>query len=464
IKFQSKNRPFLFLALSFLVFSASTISAQEKKTKISTLNERSSKTIKLNFSYLFNKKEKSNPLSSIASEASKDKSREKANTCNGVYTEQNGLVVIEAENTPSDYDLWILKTDVEDYKGTGHIEFTGNSITNGPPNSPLIYKFRINDGGEYQLILRARKRLETDRDDLSNDCYVRVEGDYGPGSNVKDGGDARLETLKEDTKLFGGNDHSWGIAQKLDVHGGDGKRNAAYTFKAGNEYTLVVSGRSKNFNLDRFMFFKKDSYSLNNAKKMIATEAESSCAGGDRPNDPPAPPVGLQAQALSGSVISLVWQDKSGNEEGFYLEKRVEGGDFIRLASLEANQTSYQDEGLEAEKSYTYRLQTFNQAGTSNYSNEARAETLGELRAFNLISPNGDGVNDVWNIENLGEAGTYAIRVFSKNGQLVYESQDYTDPWDGTMNGQVLPSGTYFYSIQVSAQKSAESGYLTLVY
>jgi len=58
-----------------------------------------------------------------------------------VFNEQGGIVIIEAENTKSDLGFWESKQSVSDYKGSGHLEFTGNTTSNGPATSPISYKF-----------------------------------------------------------------------------------------------------------------------------------------------------------------------------------------------------------------------------------------------------------------------------------------------------------------------------------
>ena len=57
---------------------------------------------------------------------------------------------MEFENTKSNLGLWILKTDVSGYTGSGHLEFTGNTIVSGPATSPLIYTFSITQEGYYR--------------------------------------------------------------------------------------------------------------------------------------------------------------------------------------------------------------------------------------------------------------------------------------------------------------------------
>lgn len=188
------------------------------------------------------------------------------------YTEINGLVIMEAENTNSDLGQWIVKNDVTDYKGTGHLEFTGNITRGGNPKSPISYTFQINTTGYYRVLLRSRKRIAPgDDQDKSNDCFIRVDGDFDPSPNAEERnyGDASLETLQTDTKIFGGNPDSWGKAFTLDLGSHNTKRVPVYGFKAGQTYTVTISGRSKQFNFDRIVFYKNGKYNLNDDKIQI---------------------------------------------------------------------------------------------------------------------------------------------------------------------------------------------------
>ena len=129
------------------------------------------------------------------------------------YVEQNGLVVIEAENTKSNLDQWVEKTDVSGFTGSSYIEFTGNSPLNGPAVSPLEYTFTVNQSGLYFLHMYVARETLTingeSRTDIANDGFIRLDGDYGPGPNVgnSQGDHAPLADLQRDTKYFGGNDN-----------------------------------------------------------------------------------------------------------------------------------------------------------------------------------------------------------------------------------------------------------------
>lgn len=192
-----------------------------------------------------------------------------------VFLEADGIVVIEAESSASKPGKWAGKTDLEGFTGKGYIEYTGNKPAGGPVGSTLVYFFKIEKAGTYTLHLRAHKRLAGEEPDKCNDAYVRVEGKYSASEDAGDkhNDDARLETLRKDTKLFGGSDKGWGWAETLDLGGHNNKRKPKYVFKAGQTYALGVSGRSQRFNIDRIVF-RHESVDLKKAKDPKLPESE----------------------------------------------------------------------------------------------------------------------------------------------------------------------------------------------
>ncbi len=162
------------------------------------------------------------------------------------FAAKDGLLVIEVESTSSSLGDWKVLQTIEGYTGGGHLEFTGNGPAGGPASSPLAYAFTVDMDGDYQLLIRAHKRLDGEQPDKCNDCYVRLEGDFGAG------GSAPLEFLGTDTKLYGGNPEGWGWTAQLDRQ--HKKYPPVYKLKAGERYTLTISGRSQRFNMDRIVF------------------------------------------------------------------------------------------------------------------------------------------------------------------------------------------------------------------
>lgn len=67
----------------------------------------------------------------------------------------------------------------------------------------------------------------------------------------------------------------------------------------------------------------------------------------------------------------------------------------------------------------------------------------------NVFTPNNDGKNDVYRPFMTGNIKVYDLLVYNRWGQLIYKSQSPLSGWDGKMNNQFQPEGTYVYVIKV---------------
>jgi len=81
----------------------------------------------------------------------------------------------------------------------------------------------------------------------------------------------------------------------------------------------------------------------------------------------------------------------------------------------------------------------------------------------NAFSPNGDGINDVWIIQNLNSYPDVRVMIFDRYGQTMVSSIGYNIPWDGNYKGKPVPSGVYYYTIESRAGKIKQSGSVTLI-
>ena len=64
-----------------------------------------------------------------------------------------------------------------------------------------------------------------------------------------------------------------------------------------------------------------------------------------------------------------------------------------------------------------------------------------------FFTPNGDGINDTWNIKGLNSQETAKIYIFDRYGKLLKEISPSGKGWDGTFNQNILPSTDYWFSV-----------------
>ncbi|TCC89580.1 gliding motility-associated C-terminal domain-containing protein [Pedobacter hiemivivus] len=90
--------------------------------------------------------------------------------------------------------------------------------------------------------------------------------------------------------------------------------------------------------------------------------------------------------------------------------------------------------------------------------------TNDNLEIKNTMTPNGDGMNDYWMISGLPDHKDINIKVYTRSGQLVYESTGpYNKPFDGRFRGVDLPAGAYYYKIDLRADCNPIGGSITLL-
>ncbi len=113
----------------------------------------------------------------------------------------------------------------------------------------------------------------------------------------------------------------------------------------------------------------------------------------------------------------------------------------------------------------TYAVTVTNGNGCSRSANitiEVR-DDFEAVKANNILTPNGDGVNDLWVVENIDAYPNNTVQIFDRAGRMLFSKKGYNNTWDGMVNGQVLAEGTYYYIIDFGTGKLRKKGFITLV-
>jgi gliding motility-associated-like protein len=81
----------------------------------------------------------------------------------------------------------------------------------------------------------------------------------------------------------------------------------------------------------------------------------------------------------------------------------------------------------------------------------------------NAITPNGDGVNDVWRIRELAELPDNEVIIINRWGDEVFNAKPYLNDWGGTYQGKPLPAGTYYYILKLNDLEEVLDGNITII-
>lgn len=101
------------------------------------------------------------------------------------------------------------------------------------------------------------------------------------------------------------------------------------------------------------------------------------------------------------------------------------------------------------------------------YTDDVIVVVIEEITVMNTLTPNGDGINDFWEIKDIENFPAAKVSVFDRWGQRVFNTIGYTSDkrWDGNFLGGSLPSGTYYYTIDLNTGSGKDdfAGFVTVL-
>jgi hypothetical protein len=86
----------------------------------------------------------------------------------------------------------------------------------------------------------------------------------------------------------------------------------------------------------------------------------------------PTIPASLAA-TQTDSDVALSWS-ASERADGYLVERETDD-DFVQIATIGPDATSYTDAGRDKDEAFTYRVRAFNDGGTSDYSSEVSSSS-----------------------------------------------------------------------------------------
>lgn len=114
-----------------------------------------------------------------------------------------------------------------------------------------------------------------------------------------------------------------------------------------------------------------------------------------------------------------------------------------------------------------YRVTAYKNGNTQTTSLSNIAEVIPNMTFYipDAFTPNGDGINDTFGIA--GQAiKSFNMRIYNRWGELMFESDNAAQQWDGNYKGQRVPQGVYVYQLSAQAstgQQAAKKGTVTVV-
>ena len=123
---------------------------------------------------------------------------------------------------------------------------------------------------------------------------------------------------------------------------------------------------------------------------------------------------------------------------------------------------------IQSNEEFVVRLTVTNTSGCTDTASQVIQDIANCYIAVpSAFTPNGDGINDYLYPLNAYKAENLEFRVYNRYGNLVFQTQDWTIRWDGTVNGTRQPVGTYVWTLRYTnietGQKVSQKGTSVLI-
>jgi gliding motility-associated-like protein len=170
------------------------------------------------------------------------------------------------------------------------------------------------------------------------------------------------------------------------------------------------------------------------------------------------PPPTVQADAagdtryvLQGHTITL--NPVVGNENVTYEWTPATGLD----------NTTVKNPVVTGDQDIIYKLKITDKSNGCVNESQVAVKVSPVITISNTFTPNGDGINDYWEIKGLVAYENCTVDVYNRYGQPLFHSVGYPKPWDGTYQGKAMPSGTYYYVVNTKMNNVVLSGYVVIL-
>ena len=231
------------------------------------------------------------------------------------------------------------------------------------------------------------------------------------------------------------------------IDGNELKTNATFDFETQPAYSIRIrTTDSQGGNLE-----KSFNITLTNGNEKPSIDAQF---------------FSISENSTPNTVLGIVTaEDMDANETFNY---KILGNQIdYRIDAVSAELTSSRTFDYENNKSYDIEIEVTDAGGlkdTATINIEILDIIEATLPVASYFSPNGDGRNDEWRIQNVELYSNFSLKIFSVNGEIVYEkNSNYSNDWRGTFNGTQLPEGIYYYFFENATNPSQSfKGVITL--
>jgi gliding motility-associated-like protein len=250
-----------------------------------------------------------------------------------------------------------------------------------------------------------------------------------------------------------------GYLESVDIDQGD---TFKYSIVGGDTESFLIAGNKLKAK-ENFVFLTKSTY------KLIIRSTDQGGLSFEKSFDiniikSPSLVVESNLSKINQSIVS---DGSVSMSKGFKINLNVTGPDIISYnwsPSKGLSAANISNPTVNPNETTTYTVSIINAQGISTELS-VRVVVLEDynITPNNVISPDGDGVNDTWVVENISAYPNNEVKIYDKGGREIYKAKNYNNDWYGQVNGNRLNAGVYYYVINLGVGAKTRVGYINLI-
>jgi len=383
----------------------------------------------------------------------------------GTYEDVFTINILSFNDVPTDILLSAKK--VPENSATNAIVGTLSSV-DSDSTDVHTYSFigGANDNSSFIIVDKELRTKESFNFEIKTFYFVHLQSDDGNGGTISkqftieitDAADAPTAIQIDNNTIFENQAAPTYIGRLTSVDE-DSNDSFSYSLIGGSNTTDNAAFQISNdslFSVDVFDYELQEQYQIRLRSTDTGNLFIEKAFVINVLNRNEAPTIEKQSFVINentsaGTVVGkILVSDVDQNETFIY--RLLESNNHFNIDPFSGELHSARMLDYEGQVSYDLVTEVTDAGGlkdTAKLTVEVLDQIEGSLPAAGYFSPNGDGMNDLWSIQNVELYSNYELSIFSVNGQMVYEkSSNYANDWDGTINGSQLPEGVYYFYLK----------------
>jgi len=213
-------------------------------------------------------------------------------------------------------------------------------------------------------------------------------------------------------------------------------------------------GNVSNLDIGNAVYWVDEAVDVNSGRYIYTAQYIDKC-GSESPVSSPANSIFLSVSSdVNTNYPKLVWSQAKIWEDGvkyYIVFKQDTDGVFNEVGrTYSGSDTTFLDNSsdIECSTSSCYLVQAYdNNNSEVSRSNSSCSGLESRIYAPNAMTPNGDGLNDTYSPKGLYIAD-YELSIYNRWGERIFKTTDCMGAWDGTIDGEKVQAGVYFYVLQ----------------